>query len=314
MPDSLLKHMTKDQLEDIAHHMIHSSPFGIVILDNMLNAVFVNDVIKTIFYIDEDVLREKLFLGNIFSCKYVEGTDTICGTNRQCENCKIRNTLLNASYFDRVIENIRVKHSFIKNNIEVVKWFDLSVIPTKVEGSPHLILLMNDQTDFMNQKIDRELSGLLTLNDTKSAKTLFSKLILQSIHSADHDHVDGVMLKLDCSTAENYKPEMKKAFNMFTLQHIGDKTPYYQEHENSMVIFFIGVASLAVDTFIAKVDQFCDLNYEHHCKPQKRVLRVDVSQIKMNPQITIDQLEQKLDVWLEYINDLKDDTVANFTN
>jgi len=160
MPKFILDNMSKDQLQHLSHHLINNSPLGIIIMDDTFRVVFLNDVVKRIF--SRDLTDASPFLGELFQCKFIAGTDFKCGSRRQCNNCKIRNSLLNASYFNRVVDHISVKHTFIIKEVETIKWFDITVIPTTVDRSPHLVLVLNDQTDMMNQLIEDELSEVLT--------------------------------------------------------------------------------------------------------------------------------------------------------
>jgi hypothetical protein len=308
--------MSKLQLQRLSHHFINSSPLGVIILNSELEIVFVNDVTKAIFH--KETVDTASFFGELFQCKYIADTQYRCGSRRQCDNCKIRNSLLNASYFDRVIDHLKVKHAFFINGIETIKWFDITVIPTVVNRSSHLVLMLKDQTDMMNNLIEIELSEMLGQSFPHNV-TFFSQQISQNIKRNSNKNKCSYLMKIACHNELERsvdEPErtnlLKKTFRTYLIQQLDDDIPILEEKLDVFYIFFVRRELKEIKALIRKLDQFCELNFEHFCKMKHQILQIDISDPMIRTGRSSQIVNSEVKAWLDFIDTIPEGSVTPY--
>ena len=315
MPKFLLDNMSTEQLQHLSHHLINSSPLGVIIMNDALEIVFVNTVAKVIF--GKEDFEGSPFFGELFQCKYVADTDYRCGSRRQCDNCRIRNSLLNASYFDRVIDQLKVKQAFLINGIETIKWFDITVIPTVVNRSSHLVLILNDQTDRMNNAIEIELSEMLGQSLPQNVE-LFSQQIIQSIKNSSDKYKNSYLMKITGQkqlqmTVDGLEMHTfaKKTFRTFLLQQLNVAIPILDEKMETTYLFFVNSEAKEIKTLTQKLNQFCELNFEHTFKVQYQILQLDIRNLMMTD-LSLQKIINEVELWINYINTIPEGLVTPY--
>ncbi|MDK2865687.1 MAG: hypothetical protein PWP51_259 [Clostridiales bacterium] len=315
MIHKIFKALEKTQAEALLNHLLEAAPLGVVVLDDSFNYVYGNEQLKQLIHISEHAKNEKF--GNLFQCSVVSQTESLCGTTRQCENCKIRNTILSAGLLQRVVSNVKIKHSFSAQGTNVIKWFDLSVLPVDVERHQYFILMMNDQTDLMQRRIDNALSGMIGKKMTGDVKMRFKEQIAGLIKGRDDRIGDDVYLVSiavgeDWQKSEGQIREMLHSFSNFIIQQLDQQIVFAHYAPEQLLLFFNDHDEAKLGSFNTRLRQFCDLNYEHQCHFRHKLLKIDVKPLCMNPNLSNHMLIEEIDRWIEYIDMMTDEGIDRY--
>ncbi|MBS7525887.1 hypothetical protein KHM83_04250 [Fusibacter paucivorans] len=315
MIHKIFRALEKTQSEALLSHLLEAAPLGVVILDDAFNYVYGNEQLKQLIHISDEPHSEKF--GNLFQCSVVSQTESVCGTTRQCDNCKIRNTILSAGLLQRVVSNIKIKHSFSSQGTNVIKWFDLSVLPVNVERHQYFILMMNDQTDSMQRRIENELSGMVGKKMAGDVKLRFKEQVAALIRGRDDKAGDDVYLVSiavgeDWQKSEGQIREMLHSFSNFVIQQLDQQMVFTHYAPEQLLLFFNDHDEARLGSFNTRLRQFCDLNYEHQCRFKHKILKIDVKPARMNPNLINDILMDEVDRWIEYIDAMTGEGVGRY--
>jgi hypothetical protein len=317
MIDKMIRALEKTQMETLVSQLIEAAPVGVVILDDAFNYVHSNAQIGYLLHKSEDETTEKF--GNLFQCSAVSETESVCGTRHQCENCKIRNTILNAGLLQRVVGNVKIKHTFLEQGMEIVRWFDLSVFPFDSDRRRYFLLMLNDQTDSMQHRIDHELTEMLGKKTGNDPKRRFKEQVADliratNISASDDAFLVSITVKDNWPTTEGQMRAMFQNFSNFVIQQLDRQIVYVHLSSEQLLLYFNDHDEAKLGTFNTRLRQFCDLNYEHDCRFDHRVLKIDVKPLRMNPNVSKEALMREVEKWITSANAMTGEGIERYSS
>ncbi|MCD4712723.1 MAG: hypothetical protein K8R73_05510 [Clostridiales bacterium] len=171
------------QLTGEFQYLLDKNPIGIIFLDDNYKVAYTNEQVESYFLNDLE-LSSKNF-GNIFHCEFVTESGELCGSTKQCRNCKMRNSAIKSKEHGQTIKNVKVKRTFNIRDNRSTKWLDMTFTPFKLGKSEYTWVSILDLTQLMYAKYSRG-------HDSKEADDNFA-------FSKDHFH-ENVMksLTMEC--------------------------------------------------------------------------------------------------------------------
>lgn len=305
MGKEIFDKLQKTQLLELVGHFISDSPLGVVVLDDAFEVVYVNPVMEGLLKVSSNV-KTNLF-GNLFMCKTISDEDMLCGTRFQCSNCKIRNSILSANLQNRIIKNIKIKHTFVDEGIDNVKWFDISVFPFVIERKGYSVVLLNDQSDWMKNHINDELENLVEKRTQEDEQKRFKQRVVQHVKNSTYHEgqIVSIMPLLTWHATAEIKREVLNNFTTFILRNVDYQTIHANYHEGELLLFFGDHPQTYIDNFIEGIKQFCGINYEHQCQLAYKRLTVSFKTIKMAQNADQIALEAFVEDWIEILETIK---------
>lgn len=172
------EHESKEMIK-ILYSLIDHSPIGMLLLNQQTEVIYTNDLMEDYFDYFKDSKSNQF--GNLFGCEIVEHENELCGTQRQCSNCKIRNSMVNALQFKRPLKDVKVHKTFMKDNQPMNKWLNMTFIPIDDSGEKYLVVYVQDVTNHIKREIDMDFDELLYLEEIYQEKSHFHDAILNEI-------------------------------------------------------------------------------------------------------------------------------------
>lgn len=170
-----------EESERLMKQFIDFNPIGSLILNDSFEILSINETLKS--YFEFDINQDEDYFGNIFKCQYLANSNESCGSKKQCANCKIRNSIINAFEFSRVIKNLQVNKWFFTNGEKVIKWFDMTIVPIDMNGTSFVWISLIDLTELMKYKIEFELNQVLSEEENIIEKDKFHDNVMQCIRT-----------------------------------------------------------------------------------------------------------------------------------
>lgn len=212
----------KDDAFKIFNEFIEINPIGSIVLNEHYEIVYINEKMRG--YFDGNLNLAKDLFGNIFRCSQVEGTNSNCGTIRQCKNCNLRNNVMESMEKKTVIRNILWSNNFTVDNEIVLKWFDITLVPMKIGEKQFLWASMIDLTELMNYKIEYEMTHILTDEERTQEKNKFHNDVMNCIttncHSGGIAYLVLIDLKIVSSIQEKFGSLWKNDYVTSVYQYI----------------------------------------------------------------------------------------------
>jgi len=304
MSDKILEKLSNEQLMALVHHFIGDSPMGVVILNDAFEQLYINQEMKKILQTSSEV-EDKLF-GNIFMCKTVSDSEMLCGTRFQCVNCKIRNSIISANLQNRIIKNVKVKHTFIKQGEEIIKWFDMSVFPLVVERKSYSIVMLNDQTDWMRNHIASDLESILETRSFDDEQKRFKNRIIQQMKLSGNmeAHFVSILPISNWHVTNSLKRDLIQSFTSYTLKNVDHQTIHSNYHEGELLLYFSEHEEAYVQQFLSNIKQFCEYNYDQQCQLAHKVMKIDFKSLVMTDKPNEKELENAIGEWISELDNM----------
>lgn len=142
-------------------NLMESNIFLNTLLNNLTSALFIvdrnikiqtlNDSFAALFYKDEDKMINK-FCGNAIACVFVEEERKNCGTTSNCQECKLRKSLLKVFDEKSTTYHGKITREFYINNKKILKHFLFSTKPITYKGEEMALIIIDDITKLEEQK------------------------------------------------------------------------------------------------------------------------------------------------------------------
>lgn len=300
-----LEHEDKSHLTftKTLYSLIDNSPIGMLLLNSQTEVVYANEVMETYFeYFPENKSSQ---FGNLFNCQIVSNEENICGTKRQCSNCKIRNSIKNAIQHNRAIKDIKVHKTFIKNGITQNKWLDVAIVPIEIEDALNLVVYINDITESAKYQINLDMDALMLDENNNKEKAKFHENVLNQI--GQNAFVDGqnylMLIELD-----SYQP-IKDTFgaiwaNDYCLDFINyfysliESKDYACRYSENQVMSFIPHSKVDAHHYL---DQISAYKYKYFT--MKASIRVKMLRLTDNKKDTGQQISDE-EIYLSYFKSI----------
>jgi GGDEF domain-containing protein len=179
--DDFFARLNEDSIH-VLKQIAELNPNGSMILNDHLEIVRTNQRVRE--YFEGDQAEAERYFGNAFRCEYVTGETTLCGIKKECANCKIRNSMLNALNLKCVVRHVQVHKAFVLNGKKKVKWFDLTISPIEMRGKTFLWLSLFDLTELMAHKLELEVQEAFEEEDILE-KERFHEAAITKIEQSD---------------------------------------------------------------------------------------------------------------------------------
>jgi signal transduction histidine kinase len=123
--------------------IFRAAPVGIMLIDQDLNVVQINDVIRREFAsLKGRIIGEQP--GNALGCIHSVEDPRGCGYGEACKECLIRHTLETVARSREAIRGKEVFRSFIIDGREVPVWLLISAEPVIIDGRDHILVTAED--------------------------------------------------------------------------------------------------------------------------------------------------------------------------
>lgn len=122
------------------NYFIYNPLIVFILMDENFDIHYVNDV----FLMNSEKLhlKYKLKFGDIFNCVHLKDSKANCGFEKQCINCKIRNSLSLVLDYENDISDITIDHKL--NDVDSSIRFKLSINIAVVENRKWLCLKVSE--------------------------------------------------------------------------------------------------------------------------------------------------------------------------
>jgi hypothetical protein len=158
--EHFLEDLEIKELKKLSKDFIENSPIGMILLDESFNVILKNNLIDKYFM--NKITSSSKLIGSVFNCENLLNSEDICGCKRQCRKCMLRNTLQSVFDHNKTLKNIRINKNITLNNKKYTKWLDLTISPILMGSKTFLGVSILDLTEFMNYKIEFEMSKILS--------------------------------------------------------------------------------------------------------------------------------------------------------
>ncbi len=137
-------------------------------LDTKKNGIFIETDTRDIVYFNSRFQRifniqsgssHRLF-GNLAKCQNVYGTDSLCGTRRHCNNCRLKNSIETIPILNGNEWAFQFNQKYVISGVPMQKWFDANAQRIRVNHQTYLIIELKEQTQAIRNKINQELRVL----------------------------------------------------------------------------------------------------------------------------------------------------------
>jgi len=202
-----------------------SNEFLNALLDNLIPAVFIvdkdirihsfNNSFKALFHKPEDRILGELF-GNALGCAFVMDEAKDCGCTSNCDNCLLRNTLIQVFNLKIPAYKKRLTRKFYINDQEIVKYFIYTAKYVYFNNEEMVLIIVDDITELMETNLQLK---KMTITDG-----------LTQLHNHNHLHYK---LDEEINRAKRYGNKLSiimldidqfKSVNDSHGHQVGDKT------------------------------------------------------------------------------------------
>lgn len=160
-------------------YLLDKNPLGILFLDKNYEIAYTNEQLETYFLNDLDFSSKNF--GNIFRCEFVADSGELCGSSKQCRNCKMRNSAVKSKENKLTIRNVKVKRSFNIRKNRSAKWLDMTFTPFKLGPNDYTWVSVLDLTLLMHAKYSKGHDSKEMDEDFALTKDLFHENVLKSL-------------------------------------------------------------------------------------------------------------------------------------
>ena len=142
-------------------NLMESNIFLNTLLNNLTSALFIvdrniriqslNDSFAALFNKDEDRMLKE-YCGNAIACAFVEDERKNCGATSNCQECKLRKSLLKVFNEKSTTHHGKITREFYINNKKILKHFLFSTKPIIYKGEEMALIIIDDITKLEEQK------------------------------------------------------------------------------------------------------------------------------------------------------------------
>lgn len=296
---------------------VNLNPIGTLLVDKEFKVRYINDTLIEYFDNNVELTQEKI--GNTLNCKYIKTPESFCGTKRQCAHCIIRNSMKSALKFNRTIKNVQLKKSFVIKDVEMVKWFDMTITPLKIGNETLLWVSLVDLTEYMKYKIEFEMNTLLGSEESMLEKSKFHDNAichLQSFNNSATENetyfvlfelndIKDIQSKFGSLWKNDYSNSVYRFINK-QIEGIGTVCNYSSSQ------FLMLIEDINISDFLKLIELIRQFQYSHF--NLKLNLSVKTSKIALNSKTSRDVIKED-DIYLEYfrmltlLEELEDDEI-----
>ena len=135
---------------DFLKNLFESLPCGVLIMDKERRVQAINNTLERTFgiHLSEVINRRG---GEVLKCVHASATDKGCGYSDECNDCRIRQTALEAISGRKIEKNRARVHLYI-DNIETNLDFLISAAPLNHDGERLAIVILEDITELNELK------------------------------------------------------------------------------------------------------------------------------------------------------------------
>lgn len=253
--EDFIGNLEAEELKELSVEFINNNPLGIILLSESFEVIFKNDLLDQFFR--NQLRNDAVFLGNILNCEYVANSSDLCGTKRQCKSCKLRNSLKTAANYNKKLKNVQFSRTFIINYNKVTKWFNMTIIPTKIDEKKYLWLSLIDLTEFMKYKIQVEMSKILNYEENTLKNEIFHNEVMSLISKKayQNDYVYFMYIKLnnldDIRNTSGYlwKNEYISGFYYYLVEIMDQQDFICRCGDNDFLLFIPNKESVEIENF-----------------------------------------------------------------
>ena len=194
-----------EESERLMKQFIDFNPIGSLILNDSFEILSINETLKS--YFEFDINLDENYFGNIFKCQRLENSGESCGSKKQCANCKIRNSIINAFEFSRVIKNLQVNKCFYINGEKIVKWFEMTIVPIDMNETSFVWIALIDLTELMKYKIEFELNQVVG-EENIIEKDKFHENVMNCIRTNCYTGGEAYLSLFELSHAQDFQDKL----------------------------------------------------------------------------------------------------------
>lgn len=229
------------QLSGEFQYLLDKNPLGMLFLDENYEITYTNEQLDAYFLNDLDLSARNF--GNIFHCEFVAESSGLCGSTKQCRNCKMRNSAIKSKQQGLTIKNVRVKRSFNIRNNRSTKWLDMTFAPFTLGQNNYTWVSILDLTQLMHAKYSNGHNIKDTDEDFTFSKELFHENVLKSLTVECNDDTGVYMIMM--SIKEEFRIDNR--FGYFWKEELIDN---YQEQVESLLGESGRICRYSVDKFL----------------------------------------------------------------
>lgn len=258
--------------------------------------VYINNKLRSLFEGNLDLSYEHY--GNIFKCEVLKDQNKNCGNEVACKSCKLKNTLEEVLREKHVIKNIQMKQVFSVNDKNIMKWFDISMVPFDYKGNPYVWVAMIDLTDVMKYKVEADRLHMLNDDDNAIEKDRFHENVMNCISTncQTDDQAFFILTELKDivwlqeSFGFLWKNEHLASFYEHMIDLLGPKDYACRYSDNQYLIFLPCVVFEEVEKFIKLLDQHNDIHFQLKEVLVHKIMRMKVDKESAKKLVDKDQL------------------------
>lgn len=145
------------QCSDFLDAILNNITSCVLLLDKDMKLRAFNQPLKAMFNRKENENLMYVHCGEAIGCAYQVEEQTDCGLTQQCNTCELRIAALTTFATGQTVSKQRITRPFFnKQGIKIYKHLQFSTRLFKYRGQRHLLMIIDDVTDLMNLKMERD--------------------------------------------------------------------------------------------------------------------------------------------------------------
>lgn len=283
------------QLSQLAQNIIQQIPHGLMILDENADVQFYNKKLSKLF--DNRINEDMYKYGNIFNCEIVHNSSDLCGCNKVCRNCELRNAFLEVKKTKEIVEKINYQRAYVQNNEAVLKCFEVSIAPFEDQDRELYVLTFNDTTTQMAYLHELELE--ISIHDERNQlwKIRFHENVMQWLSTKAYLNNYAYMLHITINTTNN--DQAHKYFG-YLINHKNYKELICRINLNELLVYFPTGNENEIERFYTLLSNFDYEEYGMSGTHQKKLAKFILDDEKIN------RINKEDDMHIKYFNALSE--------
>ena len=295
--------------------IIEQNPIGSLILNDSLEILSINETLKG--YFKYDINETENYFGNIFKCQFLQNSNEACGMMKRCGNCKIRNSIMSAFEFKRVVKNLQVNKWFIINGEKNIKWFDMTIVPIEIKEKNYVWISLIDLTELMKYKIEFELNQVLSKEENLIEKDRFHENVMECMRTNCYTGGEAYITLFELKHSQDvqnkfgslWKDDYISSFYHFLNEQI-DVNDYICRYSSNQFLMFLPCRD--INDFKKIVNSVNEYQYKRFHMMDSvitKTIKLKMDSAKVKELVVGDELHIEYFTALTVLEQLEDDTV-----
>jgi GGDEF domain-containing protein len=288
------------QLSEEFQYLLDKNPLGILFLDRNYEIAYTNEQLDAYFLNDLDLSSKKF--GNMFHCEFVANSGELCGSTKQCGNCKMRNSAVKSKENGITIKNVRVKRSFNVRNTRATKWLDMTFAPMRIGKNEFTWVSILDLTQLMHAKYSKDHDLKETDEDFALSKDFFHENVIKSlaVECDDDTGVYMIMMSIKEELRSNHrfgyiwKDEIINNYKEQVENILGESGQFCRYSQDRFLVYLHCKHEKDIQEFIKRQSEYKSLLFH-----LKNIFDFKIMKLKINPD-RIMQLSEENRLYIEY--------------